>query len=143
MTQRTTTAGIILLPEHATLGQGRDNGNIQRIKEEKRRSNYKRMPPTSFYYSCRRVPALRSRTAADTTFYISTSACALVHKVRKSHFTESYNKKIVCSSQQVTEESCLPYKINFYIVIYSLTSLIGNKDNTIEKKQRLERYICT
>lgn len=95
----------------------------------------------SFYYFCRRAPALRRRTAADTTFYISSSACALADKVRKSYFTESYNKKIVCSSQQ--EESCLPYKINFYVVIYSLTSLICNKDKTIGKKHRLERYICT
>lgn len=122
---------MLLLDTEETLGMYKELRK-KKIQLQKDVSN-------SFYYSCRRAPALRRRTAADTTFYISSSACALADKVHKSHFTESYNKKIVCSSQQT--ESCLPYKINFYVVIYSLTSLIGNKDKTIEKKQTWERHM--
>lgn len=82
------------------------------------RSSYKRMlptclcPPLPFIYflkhcSCRKAHAFRSRTSADITFCISSSACNLAHKVSKSHFAKSSNNKTVCSSQQASKRNHL------------------------------------
>lgn len=86
------------------------------------RSSYKRMlptclcPPLPFIYlfflkhcSCRKAHAFGSRTSADITFCISSSACNLVHKVSKSHFAKSSNNKMVCSSQQASKRNHLSH----------------------------------
>lgn len=113
---------MLLFDKEETVGTYKE---LRKKKMQLKRSN--------FYYSCRRAPALRRRTVADT-FYISSSACALAHKVCKSHFRVLQQENCLQLLASNKEESRLPCKINFYVVIYSLTSLIGNKDKTIEKK---------
>lgn len=121
---------MLLFDKEETVGTYKE---LRKKKMQLKRSN--------FYYSCRKAHALRSRAAADT-FYISSSACALAHKVCKFHFRVLQQENCLQLLASNKEESRLPYKINFYVVIYSLTSLIGNKDKTIEKKHRLEIHMC-
>lgn len=121
--QHTAAVGVIALPELSDLAQGRDSGNVLRIKEDTD-------PVTKgclhfFFlfvlnnknYSCRKAQAFRSRTAADTTFQCFASAVLSVTwltKLAKSHFVKSYSNKTVCSSQQVAKKkSSLSYKVDF------------------------------
>lgn len=107
----------------------------KKIQLQKDASNF-------FYYPCRRAQAFRSRTAADTTFFISSSACNLAHKVPKYHFRVLQKENCLQFPASNTKESSLPHKINFYIVTYMLTSLIGNEDKIIERKHTLQIHTC-
>lgn len=99
----------------------RQGGTYKELRKKK--IKLQKDAPNFFYYSWRRSHAFRSRSAADTTLCISSFACNLAHKVCKSHFTESYNKKIVCISQRIKKRNNLCHTKLIFMLSFTCSHL--------------------